>query len=496
MLQLLIENLTLCVLGSVLGILLAYLGLKAFVVVNPMGTLPSNRVELNSHILVFTLALTIFATLLFGLAPAIRASHVDLNEAMKSAGGRTITGRGRRTQGMLLSVQICLSMLVLMATGLLTETLIRLSSQPIGILPEKVAVMEIGLPKQGFSTTMDVNSFYDRLLERVQALPGVEVAAATTTDPVYGALEGETLAVEGQPPTGTDAAPHVQLATITPGYFSALSVPLLEGRTFFRQDNQNSEPVIVISDHVAQTVFRGENPIGKRIRVADEKIWRKIIGVVGDVRFKRGGADRDALQWVTGSRVYTVCWQAAEERFNPVNRHVYVYLRGPHLATMPELRHLMETLNPDVPVVEYEPLKRIIADVERQPRLRTVVLSAFAILALVLAALGIYGIVSQSVLERTNEIGVRMALGADSRQVRSMVIREGLWLAARGIAMGAVGSLLLLRIIAGLLYGVTPSDPVALGTACALLLSVVVIASYLPARRASRVEPMEALHYE
>jgi putative ABC transport system permease protein len=149
-----------------------------------------------------------------------------------------------------------------------------------------------------------------------------------------------------------------------------------------------------------------------------------------------------------------------------------------------------------VPVTKYEPLKCIIGDVERQPRLRTVVLSGFALLALVLAALGIYGVVSQSVIERTNEIGVRMALGADSTQVRSMVIREGLWLAVRGIAMGIVGSLLLLRIIASMLYGVTPSDPAALGVACALQLGVVAIASYLPARRASRVEPMEALHYE
>jgi predicted permease len=371
----------------------------------------------------------------------------------------------------LLSVQICLTTVVLAATGLLTKTLIRLSSQPIGILPERVAVMQIGLPKQDFATAMDVNRFYDRL-----------VAAATTTDPVYGTSGGETLIVEGQPPAGTDAAPQVQTATITPGYFSALSVPLLEGRTFVRHDNQSSEPVIIINDHVARTVFRSENPIGKRVRVGDEKLWRKIIGVVGDVRFKRGGADRNALEWVTSSQVYTVHWQAAQERFNPVNHHVYVDLRGRRLATMPELRHLMETLNRDVPVIEYKPLKRIIGDVERQPRLRTVVLSGFAILALVLAALGIYGVVSQSVTERTNEIGVRVALGADSTQVRLMVIREGLLLAVSGIAMGIVGSLLLLRIIASMLYRVSSSDPAVLGAACALLLGMVAIASYLPAR--------------
>jgi predicted permease len=475
---------------------LAYLGLKAFVAINPLGTLPSNEVGVNGHVLVFTLALTILAMVLFGSAPAIRASRVDLNEVMKSARGRTATGRGRRAQGILLSVQICLTMVVLVATGLLTKTLIRLSSQPIGIVPEKVAVMEIGLPKQDFPTAMDVNRFYGRLVKSVQEVPGVEVAAATTTDPVYGTSAGGTLIVEGQTLTGTDAAPQVQMATITPGYFSALSVPLLRGRSFSNQDNQSSEPVIIISNHVALSFFRGENPIGKRVRIGDEKLWRKIIGVVGDVRFKRGGADRNALEWVTGSQVYTVHWQAAEERFNPVNRHVYVYLRGPRLPEMPELRHLIETLNPDVPVTEYEPLKRIIGDVERQARLRTVVLSGFAILALILAALGIYGVVSQSVIQRTNEIGVRMALGADSTQVRSMVIREGLCLAVGGITMGIVCSLLLLRIIASLLYGVTPSDPVALGLACTLLLGVVAIASYLPARRASRVEPIQALHYE
>ncbi len=451
---------------------------------------------MNGQVLVFTSALTILATLLFGLAPAVSASQVDLNEALKSARGRTATGRGRRTQGILLSVQISLTMVVLVATGLLTETLIHLSSQPIGILPEKVAVMEIGLPKQDFPATADVNRFYDQWIHKIEEMPGVEAAAATTTDPVYGAQGGGKLMVDGQPPTGNDSAPEVQMATITPAYFSVLSVPLLAGRTFFRQDNQSSEPVIVISDHVARTVFRGQNPIGKRVRVGDEKVWRNIIGVAGDVRFKRGGADRNALEWVTGSRVYTVHWEAPEERFNPVNRHVYVYLRGVRLPTMLELRHSMRTLNPNVPLAEYEPLSHWIGDVERQPRLRTLVLSGFSILALLLAALGIYGIVSQSVTERTNEIGIRMALGADSTQVRSMVLRQGLGLAAGGIALGIVGSLLLLRIIASVLYGVGPNDPAALGGACVLLLGVVAVASYLPARRASHVEPMAALHYE
>jgi len=286
--QLLTENLLLCIMGSAAGILLAYLAMQAFVAINPLGTLPPSAIAINGHALAFTAALTILATLLFGLAPALRASRVDLSEALKSSGSRTTTGRGRRAQSMLLTAQIGLTVVVLVAACLLAETLIRITSQPLGVLPDKVAVMDVALPKQEFPTMATQHRFYDQLVEKIETLPGVQNVAVSTTEPIYGWSNGGDLALEGQPPPAPGAASHVGLEVITPEYFSALSVPLLAGRTFSRQDDQTSDPVIIVNDHVVRTAFGGHNPIGKHVRIGDDKIWRKVIGVVGNIRSKRG----------------------------------------------------------------------------------------------------------------------------------------------------------------------------------------------------------------
>jgi len=251
-----------------------------------------------------------------------------------------------------------------------------------------------------------------------------------------------------------------------------------------------------VNGRLVHTAFSDQNPIGKRIRLGKDNTWRKIIGVAGDIRFRRGGADRSSLEWVSSPRTYVPYSQAIGEGFSPVNRRLYFYLHATRLPSLEELRQQVETLSRNVPITDYNPLTHLIANEQRQPRLRTTVLSAFALLALLLAALGIFGVVSQSVTERTNEIGVRLALGALSGQLQSMVMQQGLCIATAGLALGLIASLTFLRALSSLLYSVTPTEPVSMSVGCAVLLAVCTLGSYLPARRASRIDPMVALRYE
>ncbi len=241
--------------------------------------------------------------------------------------------------------------------------------------------MSISLPKQDFPTLVDQHRFYSLLIEKLKPLPGLAHVAASTSDPIYGTPGDGELAIEGQPPS-LSQAPHVELQVITPEYFSALSAPLLAGRGFSSEDTQTSVAVVIVNDRLVRTAFSGQNPIGKRIQIGRDKIWRKIIGVVGDIRFRRGGADRDSVEWVSRARTYVPYWQAAGDGFSPVNRRLYVYIRATRLPSVEELRQQIETLSPNVPITDYNPLTRLIANEQRQPRLRTTVLSGFALLAL------------------------------------------------------------------------------------------------------------------
>ena len=356
--------------------------------------------------------------------------------------------------------------------------------------------MAVDLPQHEFPTEADQHRFCDQLIESIKSLPGIETVAASPTDPIYGTSGVGDLTIEGQPPAERGTALQVDRVAVTPDFFHALSMPILAGRDFTSGDNENSAPVAVVSQHVVRTAFGGRNPLRKRVRIGDEKVWREVVGVVGDVRSKGGGADRDNLEWATTSRAYVPYWQERADGFGPVNRHLYLYVRTPRLPSTTELRGAIAALSPNVPIVQYDSLTHLIADVQRQPRLRTVVLSGFALLSVVLAALGVYGVVFQSVVERTREIGIRIALGARSRQLLSMVIRQGLLVVSAGLAFGIVGALLLLRTLSSLLYGVKPTDPLIMFGACVILLAVTALATYRPARRASRLDPVTALRYE
>jgi len=484
--QLLVESSVITALGAAVGVLIAYAGIQIFVAVNPFGRMPPNAIALDWRALAFTLLASLASTLIFGLAPAFAAARVDLNQTMK-ASTRNVAGGGSglfRLRGLLVSGQVAISLMLVVGAALLTETLLSLESQPLGFRVEGVTVASVGIPKERS------NDAQERMLEKLNSTSGVRSVAVSNITPLGSGAENR-FSIEGQAAPSEDLAPKAGTQSVTPGYFQTLNIPLLAGRPFTEDDKQDSNPVAILNRTAAERWFGARKALGARVKLPDEKSWRTVVGIVGDTSY----TFYNTLEWLTGPRIFFPSAQAREGDVSPVAREVYVIIRGRPMTTE-TARTLLKSINPDLRLGRLRTLSDLVDEVVQQPRLRTRLLGAVAALSLLLAAIGIYGVMAQSVIQRTQEIGIRMALGARSADLVRMVVTEGVRLAIAGIAIGVLGALALTRITANLLYGVKPTDaPTFIAAAFALLIAVT-LAALIPARAASRVDPMIALRQE
>ncbi|HWN99789.1 MAG TPA: FtsX-like permease family protein, partial [Blastocatellia bacterium] len=445
------------------------------------------KFDLDWRVLGFTAGCSLLTGFVFGTAPALEASNPDLNETLKE-GGRSAAGGGRhRLRSLLVVAEIALSLVLLIGAGLMMRSFISLQNVDAGFHPEGVLTMKIGLPGAKYREPEKRRAFFNELLERVRTIPGVQSAGTNSHLPLSGDNWGRSLTVEGFPVLSVGEAPGINHCVISPDYFSAMGIAILKGRDFNERDGPEAPKVTIIDERLAREYWPDEDPIGKRIRFGppeDNEPWHTIVGVVREVKHQR-------LDASTRKSVYLPFAQI------PIGRSsLAIRTPGPPENLIAAVRAQVKELDPDQPVAHIMPMTEVVATSVWQPRLYTALFGVFAGVALILASVGIYGVMSYSVTQRTREIGLRMALGAQRQDVLMLVVGQGILLAAIGVGVGLAAAAALTRLMSSLLFGVTATDPVTFGVVSVLLAGVALGACLVPALRAAKVDPMVALRYE
>jgi len=496
--QVLIESVLLAVTGGNLGVLLAAWGVKVFVAYGPRNTPGLSQATLNVTVLWFTLILSVVCGIVFGLIPALNASKTDLLQCMNEGSRGSTQGlRSRRLRGMLVASEFALALVLLAGAGLLIRSFAALSRVNLGFDPHHVVTMRIALTGRVYADNARQGRFFENLLPRVQPLPGVTSAAVIDQDVPFGG-SGMDFLIEGRPVPPSSEWPDASVRSISADYFRALRIPLLRGRSLAESDNETAPRVAVINERLAREYWPGQNPIGSRIRfpglatsggavhVADSDPIAVIVGVVKTVR--NLGVDLE------GRNEIYVPYKQLPVWFTP--RTLLVRMAGDPAAAVSAIRRNVQALDPDQPISNVTTVDETLTQAEAGHRFPMLLLSLFAALALALAAIGIYGVMSYSVAQRTREIGVRMALGAQRGDVIQATVTEGMRVAAIGVAFGLAGALGLTRLLSGLLFGTGSKDPLTFFAAPLLLLAIGFAAIVVPARRASKIDPNVALRYE
>ncbi len=495
--QLLTESLVLGVTGGVVGGLLAYWGTRLVLAAIPDSLPRTQHVVMDVHVLLFTLGVSVLTGVLFGLAPAFQASNSNLQEPLKE-GART-SGRGRRrTEGSFVAVQIGLAVVLLAGAGLMIQSIWRLWRVDTGFDTSHVLTSQIALSPTVVGNSSRIRMAFEQTMARVRALPGVSSTALTGLVPLSGEFNAVSFGTdEGEAQSAASNRPYSALWFITsPDYLKVLGIPLIKGRFFTERDTTASDPVVVIDEVMAKHLFPNQDALGHHIdmQIGPDSAFR-IVGVVGHV--KHWGLDSDSTAKIRDEMYFPVA--QIPDRFLPeATAGLHLLLRtsaGPS-AVVPALRAAVAGPTEDQPVYNVRTMTQIIASSLAERRFIMLLLIAFASSALVLAAIGIYGVMSYAVGRRTQELGVRAALGASRADLLRLVMREGLALTAVGTAGGVLAALALTRLLAKMLYGVQPADPLTLAAVAAALFAVACVASYLPARRATRIDSIAALRYE
>ena len=488
--QLLTESATLALLGGGLGLVLALALAKFLVRLLPVELPRLNLIGLDARLLGFAFLVSLLTGILFGLAPAVRTSRTDLTESLKESGrGAGSEGKGHsRLRGALAVSEVALALVLLVGAGLLIRSFLRLTQVDPGFDPHNVLTFELDSPpgKQDSHGP----AFFREVVARVRALPGVAASTAVASLPLTGDNVTSSIEIEGQPmPLGS--RPSAGFNVVEPGYFRTLVIAQLAGRDFAEHDNPKSTPVVIVNQTLARRFFPNQNPIGKHVRPGigngygpGEPPMREIVGVVADV--KQGDLGADAAP-----EVYAPLTQSP---FAPM--FIVVRTNTDPLGIVEQARRQVASLDKQSPLYQVETLDQYLAQSVSEPRFATLLLSGFAGLAVLLACLGVYGVISYIVLQRRHEIGVRMALGAEAGEVLLWMLARGLALAVAGVTIGLGAAFGLAHLVSGLLYGVRATDPLVFALAPLALLSVAVLASYIPARRAAKVDPVVALRYE
>jgi putative ABC transport system permease protein len=490
--QLLTESVVIAIVGGVLGLGLASVSLRVLTSVDPTSLPPLAPVRLDMTVIAFTLLLAVVTTLLFGLAPALRTLHVNLVESLSEGGQSATVGNHRqRLRGALVAIEVALAVVLVIGAGLMIRTLAALGDIDLGFNPDRVLTMRVTIGGAKYRTGEQVVNFFDELQARVNALPGVEAAGIVRALPLAMTIGDYGIDIEGfEESPGREAKGEAQV--VSHGAFEAMGSRLVRGRWFTASDTMASVPVAVVNETMARTYWNDPAAVvGGRIRLgsAPERPWATVVGIVADER-------HHGVTGIVKEKFFIphIQWPVATHGGDPI-RSVFVVARttGDPLGVAGAIRNALRQMDASVPVANVRSMNDVVAAALATPRLTGFLLGAFAFIALALAAVGIYGVVAYLVSQRTQEIGIRLAIGANQSQVVGMVLRQGLSLAAVGIVVGLIGAFALTRLMQSLLYEVRPNDPVTFVAVTAVLLLIAVMASLLPAWRAIKVSPLIAL---
>lgn len=481
--QLLTESIVLSTAGGAVGLLLAVWGTELLVKMTPDTIARAHEIGVDNRVLGFTLLLSLLSGVVFGLVPALQTSKPDLTESLKEGGKGTVAGMGNnRTHSFLVVTEMALALVLLVGAGLLVQSFRRLQEVDPGFDPANTLTMRLFLPESKYGEPGRPSAFLDQVLERVAALPGVKAVGTTTHLPMRGG--GDTyFKIEGRP----FKDPNQQVTALNPSishdYLNAMGIPLVKGRPFTEQETKEPIKTVIINEAFARNYFPAEDPLGKRLVIdMGESMTCEIIGVTRDVK-------QFSLQSQSAPTMYLPSIEVGRA-------NLVVRTPGDPLAMTAAVRAAVQSVDKDQPIANVLSMEQILSSSVAEPRFRTLLLSVFAALALALAGVGIYGVMSYAVARRTHEIGIRMALGARPGDTLRLVVGQGMTLALIGVAVGLAAAFALTRLLSSLLFGVSATDPLTFAVIALLLTSVAAVACYIPARRATRVDPMVALRYE
>jgi putative ABC transport system permease protein len=486
--QLLTESLVLALFGTAAGVVVAFAAAQAIQAFDPASLPKVGAMDLDPLVLAFTGAVGIGTTVLFGLAPVLRASRVRVTDALRDGSVTATAGGSRlRLRAMLVIAETALAVVLVTGAGLMIRSVYALQRVDLGFDPHSVLTMRIALPEASYEKPEQVTATYERLLERVRTLPGIRHAGLMRSLPLGTTIGDWGLTVEGYTPSRAGDNPKGDWQVVSSGALEALGERLVRGRMLTASDAKGAPEVALINETMARTYWPAQDPIGRRIRQGGpERPWITIVGIVGDVR-------HNGLEVAIKEKFYR---PHAQFLFPVRNMHLVVKSQDGPMALAAAIRAEVRAIDPALPVANVRTMEEVVATAMSQPRLAQWVLVLFGVMALLLAAIGLYGVLSYLVSERRHEIGIRLAIGAQPRGVRAIVLRQGLVLAVTGVAVGTAASLALATLVEGLLHGVAPQDPLTFVSVPLVLIAVALLASWIPAWRATRVSPLLALKSE
>jgi putative ABC transport system permease protein len=494
--QVLTESVLISLIGGGFGVLIALWSAQALVSLNPQGIPRAGEIGIDGRVLIFALLASLTAGIIFGLVPAWQSSRANVNETLKESGKSSSgTGRGHRLRAALVVIQVAFAFILLVCAGLLIKSFAQLRQVNVGFNQQRLLTMQVTLPPAQYARPSDILGFYRDATQRLAALPGVISASGISQVPLAGGGPQFIFSVEGRPLPTPSEAPLASYRIVAADYFGTMNIPLIKGRTFTDADNENALQVVAVNQNMADIMWPGEDPVGKRLTVGvpapgEAPDWATVVGVVGNVK-------HTSLSGETGMQMYQPIAQTPFLGLGLGRTMNFIMRTQLEPVNLTEsARSVIAGLNPTLPVANVKTMETIISESVAANRFNMSLFGLFAAIAMSLTIVGIFGVMNYAVTQRTQEIGIRMALGAQPGQVRALILKQGLVLSSIGLAIGLGGCFIVTRWMASLLFGVSTIDPLILTAVAVLLAAVALLTCYIPARRATRVDPIIALRHE